>query len=178
MPLEVDRLRGPHWSHACSRSRQLCPCVLYRLCFFAGVRLVQTHPSSSPLVLVFFRRRPFFLFLPFQGSPAPGKVCWLVSVFSWFLLFFFAFPVFCSCQVTFISFSFSSDFQVPSSSSLPDSPDLSCSPCLSGVCMEHLNGCNTSPVGFCNFHLILQGDVANNQGPRPTKLSDCMGYRA
>ena len=26
--------------------------------------------------------------------------------------------------------------------------------------------------------ICLQGDVAYNQGPRPTKLPDCMGYRA
>ena len=25
---------------------------------------------------------------------------------------------------------------------------------------------------------VEQGDVAYNQGPRPTKLPDCMGYRA
>ena len=37
------------------------------------------------------------------------------------------------------------------------------------VCVYHLNRCKTS---------TLQGDVAYNQGPRPTKLPDCMGYRA
>ena len=43
-----------------------------------------------------------------------------------------------------------------------------------GVCVYHLNRCKTSHWLFTN----LQRDVAYNQGPRPTKLPDCMGYRA
>ena len=45
---------------------------------------------------------------------------------------------------------------------------------MRGVCVYHLNRCKTSHWLFTN----LQGDVAYNQGPRPTKLPDCMGYRA
>ena len=63
------------------------------------------------------------------------------------------------------------------------------------VCVNHLNRCKTSTFRRCfsififQFSLFMsvnftynkdvqQGDVAYNQGPRPTKLPDCMGYRA
>ena len=46
------------------------------------------------------------------------------------------------------------------------------------VCVNHLNRCKTS-LGFLFwFHFNTQGDVAEHQGPRPTKLPDCMEYRA
>ena len=65
---------------------------------FAGVRLVQARPSSPPpLVLVFFRRPPLFLFpCLFRVRPLRAR-CVGVGVLSWFLLSFLAFPVSCFC---------------------------------------------------------------------------------
>ena len=46
--------------------------------------------------------------------------------------------------------------------------------CMRGTWTEDKN---LSVASFSAFW-FLQGDVACNQGPRPTKLPDCMGYRA
>ena len=40
------------------------------------------------------------------------------------------------------------------------------------VCVNHLNRYKTSPGFFSGFHHCMQGDLAYNQGPRPTKLWD------
>ena len=46
--------------------------------------------------------------------------------------------------------------------------------CMRGTWTEDQNFLVASLSAFW----FLQGDVACNQGPRPTKLPDCMGYRA
>ena len=46
------------------------------------------------------------------------------------------------------------------------------------VCVELLNTSKTSIVASFWAFWFQQGDVAGNQGPRPTKLPDCMWYRA
>ena len=44
------------------------------------------------------------------------------------------------------------------------------------VCVDHLQRCKTSHV--VSFSNMLQGDMACNQGPCPTKLPDCTGSGA
>jgi len=46
------------------------------------------------------------------------------------------------------------------------------------VCVELLNKSKTSTVASFSAFGFQQGDVACNQGPRSSKLPDCMGYRA
>ena len=85
--------------HACSPAPGRSGSVRGQVGFvFAGVRLVQARPSSPPpLVLVFFRRPPLFVFpCLFRVRPLRAR-CVGVGVLSWFLLFFFACPVSCSC---------------------------------------------------------------------------------
>ena len=108
--------------------------------------MVQARPSSPPSAClgVLPSASDFSFPLPFQGSPAPGKVCW-----CW--CFLLVPPLlFCVPRLVFLLSSFHPIFSLISLS-FPCYPHLHLTagtsvfdPAWRGVCVEHLNRCKTS----------------------------------
>ena len=143
------------------------------------LRRVRLPPP--PLVWFVVRRPPLFFSLALSGFARSGPGV-LVLVFLFPL--FFCVPLLVFSLSNFSSHSHSHLISISFSFSFPSHVwALVFYPTAVGcVCVNHLNRCKTSQFFSAFFvismHQFTQGDVAYNQGPRPTKLPDCMGYRA